>query len=83
MFRTFKQFLSYCKRQFLICFPTTHWPQRNDQHQMDPLELLGKTLQDTTLYDFSQGWDKTNEENDIAVSLQLQYPLHYQLLLSR
>ena len=74
------------KKLFKAC--SIHWNQisyrrktREVVKDLDPLQLLGKSLGDTTLDDFSEGWDKTNEENTLCGLMQLHYPLRHAELL--
>ena len=49
--------------------------------QQDPLTIIGKSLQETTLEEFSEDWEKTNDENRVAGLMQMTYPeRHAQLL---
>ena len=83
MLITIKTFLSSLTTGILYCIPfkrRTTW--MDPIETVDPLLLLGKSLEETTLDDFSEGWDKTKDENAIAGLLQLQHPQRHQLLLS-
>jgi len=51
--------------------------------QFDPLQEVGKKLEETTLDDFSEGWDKSNDQNLIAGLLQMRYPQRHEYLLNK